>query len=29
MSIIETINKRKQPLLSTLNQMLLSASVKN
>lgn len=29
MSIIETINKRKQPLLSTLNQMLLAASVKN
>lgn len=29
MSIIETINKRHQPLLSTLQSMLLSAAVKN
>lgn len=29
MSIIETINKRKQPLLSTLQSMLLTAAVKN
>lgn len=29
MSVIETINKRKQPLLSTLNQMILSGAVKN